>query len=302
MVCASRGGVGALYPGTEYVDIGRVPLFRDSIASGYFAVRSDESLPHGAEENITYDLELRNALRTAIEQTLRDRQRLVGRLRAARLRYVFSSERTQIGSCRFGADRILFGSSPHEGDIYDRLDLANNVYACVDHDETTRPGIESRLGMSLDEPYVLMQTRMRKIWRRSTAAIDQDPIVEALRRRFRVVLLEFGEIRRADSFSAFDAIGGATRVAVQGFAEQSCLVHHARANIFLTEGDFGSHIYVPPFLGRDVVAVSPRDVYELGTTPIDFWNEDVFRFGGKIRPLAAEDIDTAALSQLVESL
>jgi hypothetical protein len=156
--------------------------------------------------------------------------------------------------------------------------------------------------MSLDEPYALVQTRMRNIWRRSTATIDRNAIVEALGRRFRVVLLEFGEIRRDDSFSAFDDVPGVARVAVQGFPEQSCLVHHARANVFLTEGDFGSHIYVPPFLGRDVVAIAPRDVYELGTTPIEFWNGSVFRFGGGIRPVVAEDLQGAVLEQLVESL
>lgn len=301
VVCASRGRVALLYPGADYVDIGDVEMFRESVASGYFAVMPDETLPQGAPENAAYDAELREVLRREITARLRDRLGRVGFLRLGRLEFVFSSQRTRIDGCLFGADRILFGTSPLEGDIYGRLDLGNNRYERLEADLSRRADLEARLDASLGEPYVLVQTRRRAIWRRSTAVVDDLRIVEALARESPVVLLEFGEIRRDDSYSSFEGGAGVRRISVSGFAEQSCLVHHARSCVFLTEGDFGSHIYVPPFLGRDVHAVAPRDVYDLGTTPIAFWNESVFRFGGSIHPIVAEELDDGRLAELARA-
>ena len=41
-------------------------------------------------------------------------------------------------------------------------------------------------------------------------------------------------------------------------------------------------------MGKDVTAVAPQSVYAFESTPIDFWNENVFRFGGEIIPAVAE--------------
>lgn len=60
--------------------------------------------------------------------------------------------------------------------------------------------------------------------------------------------------------------------------------------VFLTEGDFGSHIHIPPFMGHDVVAIAPQSLYDFESTPIEFWNGSVFRFGGQTRPAVAEDV------------
>ena len=72
------------------------------------------------------------------------------------------------------------------------------------------------------------------------------------------------------------------------------------------KGDFGSHIYVPPFMGKDVFAIAPRSVYQLdtlpgvrwSTTPIEFWNRKVFRFGGQIFAKISEDVFDSPQSML----
>jgi hypothetical protein len=45
-------------------------------------------------------------------------------------------------------------------------------------------------------------------------------------------------------------------------------------------------------------------VYDLGTTPIEFWNKDVFQFGGQISPVVGEDLfgDAANLDGFVDRL
>lgn len=68
------------------------------------------------------------------------------------------------------------------------------------------------------------------------------------------------------------------------------LIHFAQQCLFFTEGDWGSHIYVPPFLGKDVIAIAPRSVYAVGSTPLDHWNPNDFRFGGQVIPYVAEEV------------
>jgi len=302
-VAASRGRVEALYPGGTYVDIGDVPLLRDSIASGYMARVPVGEPPYSAWDP-TYDRRVRAELRRAI------RQRLIARggtlavaARTHALRFVFSSSSTRLGSSRFGVHPALFGSVPGEGDIYELLDLRNNFFQRIEPDERPRPALERQLGRSLDEPYVLVQSRKRGRISRSTATLPEQEIIGALARRARVLLVDFNTGRVGDSYSAFDASVDVRRVSISGFDEQSCLIHHARSCVFLTEGDFGSHIYVPPFLGRDVHAIAPADVYELGTTPVDFWNRRVFVFGGQIQPVVGEDLrDAGELEAFVSTV
>jgi len=300
VVAVSRGGVAPLYEGADYVDLADVPEFRASVATGYWALREGDDVL-ASEANLAHEQKLRDAIKGHVNTVMRERH---GRRWDARrlrgVKWVWSSERTELGDTTFGADRLIFGSVPAEGDIYYLLDLANNMYAPIEPDLGARAGLEERLGWSLDEPYVLVQTRRRDIRTRSDARVDEAAIVAALAKRMQVVLLDFSSGRAGDSYSKLEESAGARRASVTGFPEQSCLIAAARHCVFLTEGDYGSHIYVPPLLGKDVWSVAPRDVYELGTTPIDHWNLHVFaRSGGQIHPVVAEDTDPEELAELV---
>ena len=153
-----------------------------------------------------------------------------------------------------------------------------------------RQAIEKTLGWSLETPFVLCQTRKRDIVIRSKDRVPKERLIEQLSRKVKVVLLSFDTGRALDSYSAFRGLPGCYAYACGSFVEQSCLIHFAKHCVFFTEGDFGSHIYVPPFLGKNVIAIAPRDIYELGTTPIDFWNRYVFQFGGQIIAKVSEEV------------
>ena len=297
VIAASRSDVAALYPGAIYVDIAGCAPFRESVASGYAALRpGDEQL--SSEANARFDGELRTALRGHVLDELQRRDAARGRLlRVLRPRFVFSSGKTVLGECIFGAHPALFGNVPGEGDIYDLLDLANNFYFRVAAPPAARGGLEQRAGVSLEEPYILVQSRTRAIRARSQATIDEATILSALSGRMRVLYAEFATGRASDSYSAAPEHAAIARVPVRSFAEQAALVEHARSCVFLTQGDFGSHIYVPPFLGRDVWSVAPREVYALDTAPLERWNRHVFRFGGQIRRVDAEDLQGVALDR-----
>lgn len=300
VIAASRSDVAALYPGAIYVDIAACAPFRDSVASGYAALRPGDEQP-SSQANARFDAGLRAALRRHVLDELQRRDPVRARvLRLLRPRFVFSSGKTVLGECTFGAHPALFGNVPGEGDIYDLLDLTNNFYFRVAAPPAARAELERRTGVSLDAPYVLVQARTRAIRARSLATVDAAPVLSALARRTRVLFAEFATGRAADSYSAAPEHGAVVRVPVRSFAEQAALVEHARGCVFLTEGDFGSHIYVPPFLGRDVWSVAPREVYALDTAPLERWNRHVFRFGGQIRRVDAEDLQGAVLERFAD--
>ena len=119
--------------------------------------------------------------------------------------------------------------------------------------------------------------------------IMKKKIFEYFKDDSRIVLLDFNTNRFNDSFSKFshpDKI----KISLDNFDEQACLIHHANRCVFLTEGDFRSHNYIPPLLGKDVISIAPKDVLSLPSSAIDFWNDNVFKFGGQIKPLEYEQL------------
>src|SRR5262249_34896158 len=110
--------------------------------------------------------------------------------------------------------------------------------------------------------------------------------------------------RHLDSYSAFADVPGCFSYTASAFVDQACLISLAKSCVFFTEGDFGSHIYVPPLLGKNVHAIAPRDIYQLGTTPIDYWNRTVFGFGGQILPWEAEEVfrSTRSIAEVADEI
>jgi hypothetical protein len=301
IICCSRSYVAALYERAwVYIDLAQLPLFRDSVACAYFALHPAD-LNVLSWRNVWFDHRLKKQLVRFIRTQLpADREDVP----FVKPRFVFSSDTVHLNGCTFGCHRKRYVMGSTEGTIYEFLPLGNNVFQSIRPDFSVQQEIERRLGWSLTEPFVLCQTRNRDIVRRSIDEVPKEALIEQLARRMRVVLLSFSTGRYLDSYSAFGEVPGCVLYHCPSFAHQTCLVHFARNCVFFTEGDFGSHIYVPPFLGKTVIAIAPRSVYQLGTTPIDFWNTRVFRFGGKIVPWVAEEIfrSPSVISQAVDEL
>jgi len=288
IVCCSRSNLYPLYEtALLYIDISEVELFKNSQASCYSAIVPGSS-DHGSWRNRAFDRKLRGSLKSFISGRLRVTNSKRGPwAKKEKVVFVFSSVKTQLNGCTFGCDPHLLGQ---EGDIYARLDLGNNLYQKIEPDLRLRSEVERQIGFELSEPYVLIQTRARQVVVRSRDVVPKDELIRALAERIRVVLLSFNTGRKFDSFSQFDPSLKTVHYECRSFVEQACLVHFAKACLFFTEGDFGSHMYVPPFMGKEVVAIAPRSVYGLGTTPIDFWNENAFPFGGRIIPRISEEV------------
>lgn len=180
-----------------------------------------------------------------------------------------------------------------EASIYELPDLAANTYVRIQPDLALASAVQARLGWDLNEPFLLCQTRQRSIVRRSPETLPWPSIqmlLESLATRMRIVLITFHTGRQLDSYSDFGALPNFYAYTCRSFTEQAILIHFAAHCLFFTEGDFGSHIYVPPLMGRDVTVLAAASMYALPTAPIGFWNHQVFRFGGQILPRSVEDI------------
>jgi hypothetical protein len=328
IVCCSRAGVAPLYESAAaYFDIGDVPGFRETRAVRYWTARSRGRLT--SLRDVASDSALKRRLRRIIRRWLDEAGvsrpdepvRFVFSSDGVRLRgcnfgpvgYRYTPFGVLVSDvCAFGkwllprrtterlarAKRRLLDRAPvvdyrGDGDIYSRLDLGNNVYRKLEPDQASRAAVEAKLGWRLDEPFLLVQGRRRDKAQASSDRLPENAVNRALRRlagRTRLLLLGFSTGRWLDSYSVFAAGGAGARYECRSFPEQACLVHFARHCLFLTEGDLGSHTYVPPLMGRDVSIMAPRSVFALESSPVEFWNRHVFRFGGQMIPEPVETL------------
>ena len=204
-------------------------------------------------------------------------------------KWIWSCDYVVMGGFHFGLER-----PGGRGGIYNvghnQLDLYNNEFIKLKYDESKREIVEKKLGFSLDEDYVLCQTGYRKGYNLSKVRIDHDKIISKLLQSSKVVLMDFKTNRLNDSYSTFEDNNRYSVVNVSDMKEQSVLIHHANNCIFFTEGHLRSHTYLPPMFGKDVDVIASKEIFALREAPLDFWNENVFKFGGQMRALPYEDI------------
>ncbi len=300
IICCSRANLFPFYEKADlYVDISELPKYKKSVASGYSACLP-EHLNQLLPANIVFDLELKAEIRWFVMQYLKKENPYleIGSVYDD-FKFVYSTSRTVLNGCVFGADTENPTSVNAWPDIYEQLDVTNNHFVKIDYNPPSiRATVESSLGFNLSEPYILCQNRQRKIVVRSDVTFPFNEIIACLAQRFKIILLTFDTGRSFDSYSAFTKNENCYEFKCSSFLEQSVLISGAKSCVFFTEGDLGSHIYVPPFMGKEVFCVASQEIYNLDTAPIDFWNRSVFRFGGKIRPYAAEKLFAPALASV----
>lgn len=327
IVCCSRANLYPFYEMADvYIDISEIEHLKQSRATWYWASQTD-TVSLNFMRGLAFDRRLRTEIKSFVLNRLKTMKKFDAN---ASMRFVFSSGKTQLNGCKFGVTRIAFvidslasvydalGSTPLvsadaldalkrvtlksmnfldmrrlDDDAYGMLDVHNNTYRKIEPDPSVSSALEERLGFCLEEPFVLCQGR-----RRDTTQLSKDllpekemgELIELLARKAKVVLLSFHTGRWLDSYSEFEVYPNCFRYACRSFPEQACLIDAASRCLFFTEGDLGSHIYVPPFLGKDVVAIAPATVYQIGTTPIALWNREIFRFGGQIIHKTSEEV------------
>ena len=271
IIIGGRTGMDIWYPYADiFIDISEVPHYKASRADSYTAY----------EINSPYKIESEDEIKASVHAYIEEKLQA---FKLGRVEFIFSSDLNLIKG-------VHFGQWPKFFNIYGGEGHKQNLFAKIDYDSPElKKDLENRLQINLSEPYILIQGRKRDIVIRSTHLVPIELLIEKLSEKIPVVILNFNTGRAWDSRSQISAKN--CRVLKTASAhEQAILIKHAAECIFATENDFGSHIYVPPFMGRDVLAIAGADVYKIGTTPINFWNNEIFKFGGKILPFVSEKI------------
>jgi len=290
LICCSRKGLYPFYEfADEFIDISHLPRFQKSIACMYWAWSPKKT----KKANIKWDKKLRKVVRKFIEKRFRKK---------AEIKFIFSSSQEVVNGVQLGLELGADSQEMQRISIYQPAVLKYNHYKKILPVLSCREDIEKKVGFSLKQPYLLCQTGNREIIIRSKATIPKDRLIVMFTKKIKVILLNFETGRYLDSSSQFPSIEGCHSYTCSSFEEQSCLIHFAKRNLFFTEGDFRSHNYLPPLLGKDLFAVAPKSVLALPTTSIDFWNQEVFQFGGQILPFVSESIfsDQTSLSVFAE--
>lgn len=275
IIIGGRTGMDIWYPYADvFIDISNDPLYKASRADCYFAYNAPNT-------NSPYWIDSTNEIKASIHAYMEEK---LQPFNLGRLEFIFSSDSNLING-------IPFGTWLELSDIYGGEGYKQNFYAKIDYDsEELKRDLENRLQINLSAPYILMQGRKRSVWIQSTYVVPIELLIEKLAEKIPVVILNFDTGRAWDSRSQISAGENCHVLKTFSAHEQAILIKYAAECIFPTENDFGSHIYVPPFMGRDVLAIAGADVYQTGTTPIDFWNDEIFKFGGKILPFVSEKI------------
>tara|TARA_Y100000310_G_C20479868_1_gene714169 strand:- start:86 stop:931 length:846 start_codon:yes stop_codon:yes gene_type:complete len=205
------------------------------------------------------------------------------------INWIWSCDYTVMGGFHFGLER-----PGGRGGIYsaghNKLDLSNNEFIQLQYDESKIKTVEEKLGFSLNEDYILCQTGYRKGYNLSKVRINHDKVISKLLKSSKVVLMNFKTNRLNDSYSNFEVNDKYSTINVSDLKEQSVLIHYANRCVFFTEGHLRSHTYLPPMFGRNVEVVAGKDIFTFTEAPLDFWNENVFKFGGQMNAVPYEDI------------
>ena len=204
-----------------------------------------------------------------------------------RVKWIWSCDYEIMNGCLFGLER-----PGGQGGIYNvphnKLNLSNNDYIKLPSADYLRDKVEDKLGFSLNEDYILCQTGFRQGYELSKVRIDHDTVINKLKEECRVVLMDFKTFRLHDSYSEFET--DYDTIQIEDIKEQSVLISNAKRCVFFTEGHLRSHNYLPPMFGKDVDIVASKEIFTLSEAPLDFWNENVFKFGGKMIAKPYEDI------------
>jgi hypothetical protein len=70
--------------------------------------------------------------------------------------------------------------------------------------------------------------------------------------------------------------------------EQVAIISLSSFCIFTSSGDYRSLHYVPSFCGKDNYSITSSSI--VSNSAIGLWNSQIFQFGGKIIPIAAESL------------
>jgi len=280
IIICSRKGMWPWYAdfADDYYDILNIPAYKNSVAdcyTGYIFVNGTNQYMPRKQWQIERTGVHINEIKETIINYFKPTE-------SEPMKFIFSCDYQVMDGFHFGM------GGPGGGSIYtNRLNLNNNEYVKVEipEYETHKKLVESKIDLST--PYTLVQSAFRTGYdHKASTEIDHKSLFNNIEKR--IIMIDFDSGRFNDSKSKFN--GNFETYHCNSFEEQAVLITEADECVFTTVGDFRSHVYLPPMLGKDVTIIAPQDVWVLESSSIDFWNHNIFKFGGKMRKIVYEDL------------
>ena len=196
------------------------------------------------------------------------------------IKWVWSCDYTQLDNFHFGHGGPGGGSIYSNGKFLDNNKFTKINIGTISNFSNIKEKIQNKINLDLNKPFILCQTGYRggHYTEKSNVKIDHNKVFNNLQSDIPILYLNFNSGRYFDSTSNFEV----ESYSCNNFNEQACLVLLSAYCIFTTEGDFRSHTYIPPMLGKDVHVVTSNEVLKLPSSSSDFWNDNIFNFGGKM--------------------
>ena len=275
IVALSRTSCEMLYTDhSKFIALDSNDRYLKSVASGYFA-RHPKGRANGVRDCLG-TIALRRSIVIHIKQEIKTNN----------VKVVFSDRCRQVDGIQFGASRFRFGLEPEHASIYDGKELGQNKYIKLK--------TEHKLTIEIENDYIFVMTARRSRIVRDGKTLDIESILNALSSIGTVVVGEFKTVRTDETEPIFNSNPQIRRHSISNMDEQINLINSSKVCVFISEGDFRSHTYVPPMAGRDVFVIGSSGIFKNGD--IEGWNRHVFEFGGQIIPLPVELIDSNSQS------
>ena len=284
IVICSRKGLDQLYDFADYyLDISSLESYKKTIAdcyTGYIFINDTNVEMPRREWQLARSGNHIEEIKNDIKGVVSDK------MTTDNIEWIWSCEYRKMNGLHFGL------GGPGGGSIYTgRLNLSNNKYAKIeikDYDKIYK-NLKNKLNFDIDIPYILCQTAWRKGYdHKCNKKINHEKIFSKMSNELPIVSLEFNTGRNNDSLSEINSVF--INQNCDSFDEQLVLIKNSKYCIFTTEGDFRSHTYIPPLLGKDVYVIASEKVLSFDQTSCEFWNENIFNFGGNMFTLSYEEL------------
>tara|TARA_B100000315_G_C14589777_1_gene595097 strand:- start:193 stop:1287 length:1095 start_codon:yes stop_codon:yes gene_type:complete len=265
-IICGRTGLELLYPYAEYyIDISSLKYFRKSIAASYCAT------------NVNIK-ELVKEIEIYVYRKIKD-------LKEVSHEFIFSHEGKEINGIRFGG--------LHYGDIYKKETIKGNSYSIIvpKNEKYWLKYFSKNYSINFDKPYIVIQNAQRFGKNR----IDKKPnirkLISKISNKVQVVNINFNTDRSFDTVSNKVDEKKVINIKINDFQQQCVLIKNSLTSIFETQGDFRSHTYIPPFLGKKIYVYVNRPVLFLGTGPVDMFNKYLFKkLGSEMHIIIEEEL------------
>ena len=316
IVCAGRRGLDIIYPYAKYYqDLSDLEFFRTSHSCVYWMIPRNCKGSRGEDCTCSTCHEGREEIKSFILDKLQTF--LDTNIKEDLIRFVFSDKNNILNGINFGkAYGRIYNGFPFETNSYTKLKSSiplsdftqkNNMSVIRGNDYVLcQSGFRPSHGDKLDDNTLNLYVKfINEILKNTNVVfIDFETGMEddskssgyELSSRIKSNLNKF--YRWLSKAIRFESPNKFYRVNCNGLREQVLLIENSKFCVFFTIGDLRSHTYIPPLVGKDVKVVHSDDVVgKAGVKAVNYWNQNVFRFGGQMSLHNQNSLDTKTISQ-----